>query len=317
VRQVVLTTNDDTTYIKELSSSQWYCLTSGVYANTGFTDSDGYTPAWNTGNLPTLTVDAPPAGGVTATVEPVWRNPTDTGYFVLSSLKITNTGKGYTQNPAVTFSVPPDTYHKPFFDDKSTSSFSLQLKVFGKTITKSLFGSPLQSINHFAASDGSTWRFPNPSTQNTEWAVSLASTYTTASSALAVIAIASFASYVLTLSGEMYKLNSSTRKYELFDSGEWVSIAFCWDVVAAVHKNGGLYTWGVNGDTSRQNLFSAVFGDGTEVGVSRATPTRICGSTEWVAVFGTYDGFIAIRKDAICRDIDQPMEYWPDWAYGG
>jgi hypothetical protein len=112
--------------------------------------------------------------------------------------------------------------------------------------------------------------------------------------------------------------------YVVADEGPWVSLSVIGTtqtdgVFCGVKADGKMYTWGVSG--LRANGFppgGAFFGDLTEFGTKRLDPVQIASEAEWVSAFSVGSvGFIAIRKDAICRDIDQPMEYWPDWHFGG
>ena len=94
----------------------------------------------------------------------------------------------------------------------------------------------------------------------------------------------------------------------LVDSGPWASVTSSGSAWAALRTDGTLYTWGDD---------PIMLGDGS--GSTRATPTAICDGHKWVFVtgYGTVNGsiFYAIRKDAVCREPDQAMEYWPSWFF--
>jgi alpha-tubulin suppressor-like RCC1 family protein len=105
---------------------------------------------------------------------------------------------------------------------------------------------------------------------------------------------------------------------DLFDGGEWQSIAFAGSVSCGIKTDGTMWSWGTQG-----NVQGALFGDLSEFGTQRTTPVQVASEAEWVRVRHFWDPLengammLAIRKDAICRAIDQPFELWPNWAYGG
>jgi hypothetical protein len=89
----------------------------------------------------------------------------------------------------------------------------------------------------------------------------------------------------------------------LVDSGPWQSVTSSVRAWAGLKADGTLYTWGDE---------PHMLGDGSTS--PRSTPTAICEDHSWVAVEGNPRGhiFYAVRKDEVCRQFDQPMEFWPD-----
>lgn len=81
--------------------------------------------------------------------------------------------------------------------------------------------------------------------------------------------------------------------------------------VVAIKEDGTLATGGRND--------SGVFGDGSPLSASRRTMQEVASSAKWVDVcaFGHINkvACYAIRKDAVCRELDQPMEYYDDEYY--
>lgn len=81
--------------------------------------------------------------------------------------------------------------------------------------------------------------------------------------------------------------------------------------IVAVKDDGSLLSAGRND--------SGALGDGSPLSASRRTLEPIATQAKWldVCVFGLLDvtQCYAIRKDAICREIDQPMEYYHDDYY--
>jgi len=63
---------------------------------------------------------------------------------------------------------------------------------------------------------------------------------------------------------------------------------------------------------------NGLLGDSVDLTASRRTMQQIASEARWVDVY-CYAGFnpvcVAIRKDSICREIDQPMEYYSDDYY--
>lgn len=63
---------------------------------------------------------------------------------------------------------------------------------------------------------------------------------------------------------------------------------------------------------------NGLLGDSVDLTASRRAMQQIAPEARWTDVY-CYAGFnpvcVAIRKDAICREIDQPMEYYPDEYY--
>jgi hypothetical protein len=81
--------------------------------------------------------------------------------------------------------------------------------------------------------------------------------------------------------------------------------------IVAVKNDGSLVAAGKNN--------SGALGDGSPLSATRRALEPIATQAKWldVCVFGLLDvtQCYAIRKDAICREIDQPMEYYPDDYY--
>ena len=320
---LVLTSNDNKTYIKTNGAGDWVALTGSVYRAA--TDSGTYVAEWPNANRPTLTVAAPDAGGTTATVTGIWATSKFTpGYSHLDGVTITNRGSGYTADPVVTFSAAP-TYG---------NADNYTLKVFTDYINTHLRNGSIQAASNanwseywYRGSSSTAWQiFNGTSSANL---VTAAIPYVGADAPENVISVSHFAGahhygedYIISADGKMYKGGLRKGKYavELFDEGPWQSIATSLRNVAAVKKDGSLWTWGWNGVAAgsfNQTLDEVLFGDSSDIGTTRTTPVQIASEAEWLSVFFIQDGgYAAIRKDAICRDIDQPMEYWPDWAYG-
>lgn len=88
--------------------------------------------------------------------------------------------------------------------------------------------------------------------------------------------------------------------------------------------NGSLFRKFLVGIKTDGTMWSAgsnnngLLGDSLDLTATRRTMQQIASEARWVDV-SCVAGFgpvcIAIRKDAICREIDQPMEYYPDSYY--
>ncbi|NBX72710.1 MAG: hypothetical protein EBQ89_00225 [Alphaproteobacteria bacterium] len=82
------------------------------------------------------------------------------------------------------------------------------------------------------------------------------------------------------------------------------------DVIVGIKQDGTMWSAGRNDN--------GLLGDNDDLLASRRAMERIASPAVWKDVFaftGFGPMFVAIRKDAICRQIDQPMEYYPDDYY--
>jgi hypothetical protein len=276
-------------------------------------------------------------------------------YKPFESLKIDNPGSGYTADATVSFSRPPDSKsaNAPELDFKlmpwsnyivgymssqtgrqsnsvSTTSSSLLVTLGNKLFFTVQVHSPSLVDNA-----GKTVVPTIKPTAFCHWVYSGFNVFTNIdddSSAVPVkiTAISNSPSpirqFALSQDGKLYKDRSDALgQWELVDNGPWVSLTASGRTYCAVKQDGTMWTWGRNSDTepngnftAPRNFYGVFFGDGSQVDAQRTTPTQIASEAAWVSVWPLERaGFIAIRKDAICRDIDQPMEYWPDWHFGG
>lgn len=327
----VVSTDSGKTYVRKSTGTTWYCLTGGCVRTATLTISS---QLWTFPNLPKFTVSAPPAGGTTATVEIEWRFVRGDEYRP-EGVRITNPGSGYTTNPTVTTTAIPTS-------NANAAPPYIELQVFNSVVEDALprWAVPdadANSVSNAAAIDstGKLWgvkipalastsqqRFlvdPPAFTDNTtgnpgDWAYDI--TPKTTASPSSDILIAQYVSpqlatgavvprYIISKSGELYVDNA------LFDSGPWACVAQNYRVACGVKRDGTMWSWGSTGTT----ISGHCFGDETELNITRSSPTQIASAAEWVSVFPASGGFVAIRKDAICRGIDQPMEYWPDWYF--
>jgi hypothetical protein len=256
-------------------------------------------------------------------VTPIWANGKfNAGYSHLEGVTITNRGSGYTADPVVTFSSAP-TYG---------NADNYTLKVFTDYLDKYRVGGKIQAPS--SAKSAYWYRGDSLTAWDILNGTSSANLVTAAlpyvGSVDSVVGVKDFAGaqlygkdYLIAADGKLYEGALKKGKYPvtLLDDGPWQSIATSLRNVAAVKTDGTMWTWGTNGRSAtafNTDLAGALFGDASDVGATRSTPTQIASEAEWLAVFYIQGaGYAAIRKDAICRDIDQPMEYWPDWAYGG
>jgi hypothetical protein len=329
--------------------ADWYCLTGGCVSVVDPSNLSGF--GWDIDMpLPTVAVSAPGAGGTTATVEPyatsgnsaTWRSSfrkTVNGVektYGIPFFWITNPGSGYASDATLTFSRAPD-------DGVLPSDF--QLKVWADYVVSEDPGSLLAS-HRFFDNSGKTVSItppmlPRPSGYfaNVSWITSNFETLVKNTGAESVgVAVKQHASnfpnntqsnqvrFFIGQDEKLYRYNDNPGAgkdpgFEVLDNGPWVSLCCSGRTFCGVKRDGTMYTWGVNGTGSggaTANYNRVFFGDGSEVNSSRNTPTQIAADAEWVSAWRINDhGFIAVRKDAICRDIDQPMEYWPDWHFGG
>jgi hypothetical protein len=80
--------------------------------------------------------------------------------------------------------------------------------------------------------------------------------------------------------------------------------------LVAIKTDGTMYSAGKNDN--------GLLGDSVNLAISRRAMQQIASEARWVDVY-CYAGFnpvcVAIRKDAICREIDQPMEFYRDDYY--
>lgn len=80
--------------------------------------------------------------------------------------------------------------------------------------------------------------------------------------------------------------------------------------LVGIKTDGTMWTAGKNDN--------GLLGDSVDLTASRRSMQQIATEARWVdasCVAGFGPACIAIRKDAICREIDQPMEYYPDSYY--
>jgi len=337
----VVTTTEPRTYIRSSSASQWYTLTTGCHLIqiTGVLNAQFQSQV-----PPVATVDSPPSG-TTATVAVEWAGAGTVGDpYTINAIRITNSGSGYTADPSVTFSVAP-----------TSGSAQIKLKVFTSTLRKTFSSGSLflSDDNKIWALEAPVAPSGGLTSYALRWATEHKTTTTTANAngtfdkPLSSVSwsvsgnpgrVAS-RKYLLDTSGALFELNELGRvtgsntsdynpelvaKFEKLNDGPWKSVAFGGDFRGAdavcfcgVKTGGTMWTWGKNGE-STSSLQYALLADGTNVAASRTTPAQVASEAEWLQVYDVAGRcFLAIRKDAICRDIDQPMEYWPDWHFGG
>ena len=330
-RLFVLTTQNNKTFVRKSTSATWYCLTGGCVGLDSITITNRQ---WSLDNLPTFTVSAPPAGGTRAEVEIVWR-PTNSNNARPWHVRVRNPGSGYTTNPTVTTTATPTA-------GASSPAPTITLKVFDKFASSfaavNSYGVNDSSNGHFLDSDGNLWsvRIPSltvstsddgstyPATafaDNTvepaggvvSW-ISDASPVNTSSQPLQLSAYVDPSlggqRFAITKNGELWKQNPAGN-WSVFDGGPWAAVAQNYRILCGVKRDGTMWSWG----EVRGNIWEHCFGDETPLNTTRAAPVQIAPEAGWVSVFAANGGFIAIRKDAICRDVDQPMEYWPDWYF--
>lgn len=334
----VLTTEDNETYIRRTDEAGWIKITGGCVIPTISYPANAIPGEWNTNALPTLTVPAPSGSGTTAQIEYsfVAVSPTRSR---LGQVVITNPGSGYTSDVTVTFSAAPVQHAQP----------TVTLQVFSDYVVSAHINlSPANSLDNFVflTASGKTCnliRFvhhgfvfvPNDA-QWVKYTQLLDRTFTNPKNAIGFSGRNQFfpsersrgadlipCDTFIGADKKLYKYNTQTvvptaaPGYEVIDNGPWASLAFSGNTFCGVKEDGTMYTWGQNSFPSfgNRSFDGAFFGDASAVGATR-TATRIAPECDWLQVFGIEtQGFIAIRKDAICRELDQPMEYFPDWHY--
>ena len=297
----VLLADDSKAYVRHRTASAWNTLTGGLYkVDTPFEIR------WNTALAePTFSVPAPSGGGTTATIKAVW-GPEYTNEFGNrlrnGALLITNTGSGYTSDQAITRA------------GSGLPSTGATASVFTETITSHADSTADGFYStSFISNTGKTWRFnahENDSFSGV-WATETTPT-NSASGSLVPIKQASW-NVVLGTDGKIYTYTQgSGRSVSLNDSGPWQAVAGLPGggtaenrIICAIDSQGQMFTWG---GANRYGLY----GDDSMPLVSRSGPARIASSAEWLNVWAVGTYFVALRKDAVCRDFDQPMEYWPD-----
>jgi hypothetical protein len=349
----VVTTTDDKTCIRIASETDWYTLTGGCVEILDRPNLVNHTYGWLSTDLPTATVSAPnEENGVNAEVSIEFGTAYTSGgvtYRPLVAIQIVNPGAGYTQNAVVSFSRAPDN------TTQNAPALALKLKpwlnyvvdhlsqggqgrvddVMSPALAQEAVGSlsPFVQIQgpSLLDNDGKTVKFKPSPVANGHWVHSNYEMFTAAevapdnSSVIAAKRIAfgdsEHPAYGIAQDGALYRqLSNAFGNWELVSSDVWVSLASSVRTYCGVKADGSVWTWGRNSNSEfgPKNFNGVYFGDGSAVDAQRTTPTQIANSAEWVSVWSLGDaGFIAIRKDAICRDIDQPMEYWPDWHFGG
>jgi hypothetical protein len=314
-------------------------MTGGVYKRDKLenTEYNRYT----TSNLPSLTVSPPPSGGTTATVQGVWQDdPYMSGYSKLIGVQITNPGGGYSSDPTVTLSRAADAV--PVGGVAQTPNITLS--VFSDVIDSDFPGysnGNLAQDQLFRASSGRVWslNFPRSfvSYEERSWAFDCTPKKASGETVL-VNELVSINSTTVRFIGADKKIYSGTSSINtqgpqpigdvaIFDGDSWSSLAavtyFAASNVAegrvycGTKTDGSMWSWGDNSGQAGVRGRYVLFGDGSEVGATRSTPAQIAPEAEWVRVQHVGGAFVAIRKDAICREIDQPMEYWPEWYYYG
>lgn len=334
---LVLTTTSDKTYLRNYSGSTWYALTGGVYKRATHTNEDFNW--WLSNNLPTLTVDNPPSGGTTATVQGVWEQDTTlNGYSRLRGVNITNPGSGYTTNPSVTFSRLADT------KSAGAGDTELTLKVFTEHL-KQQVDTRISNGSLFLSNTGKVWAIgvpPAPASYlELDWATDRTPKDAN-QNPLAVVKVeyvddssVPIKSLFLANNGNIYSTkidyDGTFDDTSLFNSGSWVSFACVGfldtqqsapvskQIVCAIKSDWTMWTWGKNSSQtlySGKNGYYVLFGDDSEIGTTRESPVQIASDAEWLTVVSQGPVFIALQKDAVSRSADQPFEYWPDWAYG-
>jgi hypothetical protein len=352
----LVTTTENKTYIRRADQSQWYALTGGCVEILNKPNLDLYQYGWLSNDLPTATVsESDDENGVTAEVSITFGAEYVSGgntYKPLASIKIDNTGEGYSEDATVTFSRAPDsvTAGAPALDFKlkpwlnwvtdyiSTGPHDLVPNA-SPTLEQAIPGlfSSVQVFSPVLLDNAGkqVLALTTPLTDN-NWLYSGFRVFTdlsanpdesTAVPAKRVVvcptATQLFA-FAISNDGKLYKqLGNAFRNWELVSSDSWVSLASSVRTFCGVKSDGSMWTWGRNssfgdGEFEPKNFNGVYFGDGSALDAQRTSPTQIAAAADWVSVWPLGGGgFIAIRKDAICRDIDQPMEYWPDWHFGG
>lgn len=337
----VVSTDASKTYLRQAGSNTWLLLTS---ACVGADIDDDLSAYWDGNNLPTAIVDDPESeDGVKSQVRILWEADPFFGAARtrISGVIITTPGRGYASSPQVTFSRPPDNGTAPnislrVFDDYIVSksrggndgNFALCYVTAKGTTTHINFDPSWMYDNSrpsFLGSDGIDWNWMKETIYDEpvqQFAQRLGFNYSSDQTSVQRL-------YYIGKNKKLYVSRDAVGdplQWDVLDDGPWRSIAgFVTNqntgVLAAVKETGALYTWGINGRSTffGDNLInpfeSALFGDESPLGEERQTPTQVAESAEWLSVVAGPAMFAAIRKDAICREIDQPMEYFPDWHY--
>jgi len=347
--QYLLTTESNRTYIKE-EGEDWIVLTTACVAalqNNVPLPYGGPTPfIWHE-PLPTFTVSAPDEDGVTATVEPVWQN-LGFGDYGLTTLRITNPGSGYTEDATVTPSSAAINATQPAYSLRVWSDYlASPTSVFGFLFACVAQSGKVYSIR-LPDQMNETYGL-GPYVQEIVIQTTNSSNEITGSILVKQLPTASPLSpgdfvgtdgrrsplppfaWCISNDDKLYRYVLSPVPspvgfdgWRLLDDGPWSCIAVTGLVGVGVKKDGRMYTFGRNGNTGQwdydnfretKGFSGALFGDNTAPGTVRTLPVQIASQAEWVNVFQASECFIAIRKDAICREIGQPMEYFPDWHY--
>ena len=318
--------------------SEWTLLTSGVVnavirstGNARFPDSSA---------PPSIIVSEPPPAGAgeipaqRARISCEWYYDTSSSTWELYQIFIVHPGSGYRSPPTISFSPAPF----------SGTPARIDLELFDATIESRMQDGNFRS-GFLSPKVGEAYYFTVPPTSFTRppswpgrtsgdpadaglrvatsysyrtgvsspisaangpfgWAANSSSGYFYSTIGGVADSLQSYDTeqHVLTTSGKLYRITSNGP--QLVPGGEWVSIARSHGTFAAVNKDGGLYTWGAT---------PSLYGDGTTT--VRNSPVRIAPEAEWVDCVGGWGNrplFIAIRKDATCRGIDEPMPLWPD-----
>lgn len=329
-------------------ADDWVLITGGV---TNVTVSRPPAEFRSSSQPPEILVDPPPSGGVRARLLGGWeKNLYDR--WVLRSVYILNPGSGYSSPPSAGFSDTPivgtaQTIQAEVFTDTPRDFIgSRQAAGYNQGTTPAMFvtennrlfsfvvpptslppsgevmaGSTSESSRRIgASSDYATvrrvfngdvicrgWaerRYDVDGTQDYR-TVTSSGVKDSAASGLPYAVFGANASAFCFIGGDdrLYVLGPSG--YSVFGTGRWSRVASVFGTLAAISlDDGGLYTWGAA---------PGLYGDGTTT--VRDYPVRVAPGTEWIDVIPVGRNapvFIAIRKDAVCRSIDQPMEYWPD-----
>jgi hypothetical protein len=327
--------NDPPSYL-----SEWTLLTTGVVNGRFLSSGDA---RWPVSQPPPRIIVSPPQSGgnpgipkESARIVAEWYPDGDK--WQLYQFYIAHPGSGYTSPPSISFDPAPvsgtptrvelqlfeSSIRKQMQDDTFTSRLTeTQVgEAYRFTVPPTSFirsanslygysGDPADRTSRVAVSENyRTGNFQNNGMFG--WVANNSQSYFRSTIGGVADTVTAYGSsggsmHLLATDGRLYKLpppGGSSSGPELVSGGEWVSIAQSHGTLAAVNKNGGLYTWG---DTP------GLYGDGTTS--VRSSPVRVAPEAEWVDCVGGWGNrplFIAIRKDATCRGIDEPMPLWPD-----
>lgn len=307
----------------------WVLLSGGVVDCKVTNNTARYVYAGNQ-PPPVLTVDPPPSGGTRASLIAGWQTTYPENLWQLKAIFIAEPGSGYDSPPQVHFSRQPIQGSEPtvvteLFDSsiKSPSQvYSDHTFILEDGSIRKIAVAPTDSrpFANFVLS-GNSQEFsarPSQSIADETWYPEYP-----AGNSVAVFGwardvtqktcpgMSGVRDYVIDREGPVYAISSSGELFKssgssmaLFDAGPWARIAHAFGTIAAIKDDGGLYTWGST---------YGLFGDGSVE--PRSSPVRVAPWAEWISCDSAGGGrplFIAIRKDAVCRSADQPMEYWPD-----